>query len=184
LYFRCHPGKEGGYMPAAASKKPRKDRYTGPIKLDDTKMETIEPRTNVPKVDLREYIEGLKASRQSGQSVGHTIVADSVNILKSRYRQAAQQLGYGVSFTLALPGSELAIERGYDLAPGDARLLVKAGPKLVRAPKPAEVATDGATATTEPEEPESEEPTEATMSPEEAAEAAEVAAAHAAATNA
>jgi hypothetical protein len=161
-------------MPGAAtSKKARKDRYTGPIKLEDTKMETVEPRTNVSKVDLREYTEGLKASKQSGQSVGHTIVADSVNILKSRYRQAAQQLGYGVSFTLALPGSELATERGYDLEPGDARLLVKAGPKQVRAPKPTEAATDGAEPT-EPAEGEEEAP-EATMSPEELAEAAELA---------
>jgi hypothetical protein len=175
-------------MPGAATKKARKDRYTGPIKLEDTKMETVEPRTNVSKVDLREYIEGLKASKTSGQSVGHTIVADSVNILKSRYRQAAQQLGYGVSFTLALPDSDLAKERGYNLAPGDARLLVKAGPKQVRAPRPttgttgtmgtadavdpAEAATDGSTNSESPEE-----APEAAMSPEELAEAAEVAAA-------
>lgn len=128
-------------MPAAASKKPRRDRYTGPIKLDDTKMETIERKTNVPKVDLRDYIEGLKASKTSGQSVGHTIVEASVNILKSRYRQAAGQLGYGVSFTLIPAGSELATERGYDLADGDARLLVTAGEKQVRAPKPPEAAS-------------------------------------------
>lgn len=172
-------------MPGAATKKARKDRYTGPIKLEDTKMETVEPRTNVSKVDLREYIEGLKASKQSGQSVGHTIVADSVNILKSRYRQAAQQLGYGVSFTLALPDSELAKERGYELDPGDARLLVKAGPKQVRAPKPTEPATgtsdtteaaeDGTDGATDSES--SEEAPEDAMSPEEKAEAAEVAAA-------
>lgn len=128
-------------MPAATSKKPRRDRYTGPIKLDDTKMETIERKTNVPKVDLRDYIEGLKASKTSGQSVGHTIVEASVNILKSRYRQAAGQLGYGVSFTLIPAGSELATERGYELAQGDARLLVTAGEKQVRAPKPPEGAT-------------------------------------------
>jgi hypothetical protein len=166
-------------MPGAATKKARKDRYTGPIKLEDTKMETVEPRTNVSKVDLREYIEGLKASKTSGQSVGHTIVADSVNILKSRYRQAAQQLGYGVSFTLALPNSELAVERGYDLKPGDARLLVKAGPKQVRAPRPTTTPTaasadgDGSEPTEGSEG--SEEAPEATMSPEELAEAAELA---------
>jgi hypothetical protein len=155
-------GKDGQLtMPGATSKKPRKERYTGPIKLDDTKMETIERKTNVPKVDLREYIEGLKASKQSGQSVGHTIVAASVNILKSRYRQAAGQLGYGVSFTLIPAGSDLAFERGYDLKEGDARLLVTAGPKQVRAPKVVDEAS-----------PDAEGPQE---SPEERAEAAEVA---------
>jgi hypothetical protein len=155
-------------MPGASNKKPRKERYTGPIKLDDTKMETIERKTNVPKVDLRDYIEGLKASMQSGQSVGHTIVEASVNILKSRYRQAAGQLGYGVSFTLIPAGSDLAVERGYDLAEGDARLLVTAGPKQVRAPKSTEVSI-------EVSEEVEEEPQE---SPEERAEAAEVAVAH------
>jgi hypothetical protein len=175
-------------MPGAATKKARKDRYTGPIKLEDTKMETVEPRTNVSKVDLREYIEGLKASKQSGQSVGHTIVADSVNILKSRYRQAAQQLGYGVSFTLALPDSDLAKERGYELAPGDARLLVKAGPKQVRnrpaAPTNAETSETTDTAASGTDDAETaevaegaEEAPEAAMSPEELAEAAEVVAA-------
>jgi hypothetical protein len=160
-------------MPTAA-KKPRRDRYTGPIKLEDTKMETIERKTNVPKVDLRDYIEGLKASKTSGQSVGHTIVEASVNILKSRYRQAAGQLGYGVSFTLIPAGSELAQERGYDLGDGDARLLVTAGEKQVRAPKPPEAA-NGAPGGAEGSQDGSQAPSPPTA--EELAETAEVVAA-------
>lgn len=126
----------------ASSKKPRRERYTGEIKLDNPKMEKVEKRSSTPKIDLRPYVDALHASRESEQSVGYDVFEASVNVLKSRFRQAALKLGYGVSFQIVKPEDEEAIERGYDLAEGDVRFIVTAGEKLVRT-KPEESSTAG-----------------------------------------
>lgn len=124
----------------ASQKKPRRERYTGEIKLDNARMEKVEKRIVVSTVDLRPYIEALKASRDSEQSVGYDVFEASVNVLRSRFRQAATKLGYGVSFQIITPNSEIAKERGYDLKKGDVRFIVTAGEKQVRT-KPGEPST-------------------------------------------
>lgn len=135
----------------ASSKKPRRERYTGEIKLDKVRMEKVEKRTVTPKVDLRPYTDALNASRESEQSVGYDVFEASVNVLKSRFRQAASKLGYGVSFQVIKPGDELATERGYDLAEGDVRFIVTAGEKQVRV-KPEESSTPGEAPDVDPAE--------------------------------
>ena len=132
----------------ASGKKARQSKYTGEIKLDNARMEKIEKRATIPKLDLRPYMDDLKRSFESGESVGYDVYAESVNVLKSRFRQAAGRLNYGVSFQIVEPGSEVAVERGYHLADGDVRFLVTAGEKQVRT-KPGESSAPGAGGTAE-----------------------------------
>lgn len=120
-----------------------KKHFTGELVLSDVTEES--PIVRGGGVDLEQFLGYMRASLdkfQKGENptFGVTVLKDAQSITETRFRQAAAELGCGVSIESILPDSSRGQE--YGLKPHEVRVRVAARNKKA-APNTAPKAANG-----------------------------------------